>query len=300
MNKTKYTKPFLTFKQQVEKLKSRGLIIDDECKAIHILSNISYYRLSAYMYPFLKDKENHVFKSNSTFDDVFNLYSFDKELRKVIFNEIEKIEISIRTQIIYILSREKDPFWINDPNNFKPNFNHSEMLDKLKIEIKNSDEQFIKSFKVKYNNEIPPTWISLELLTFGSMSKIYKNLNKSLTTQKREISNFYGLSDTVFESWIHCLSYLRNICAHHSRLWNRDLGIEPIKPRTPKNVWLNNSPTQFKRIYVSLSIIRYFLITVQPNSTFSDKIKFILNKYPKVNPIAMGFPLNWEKENLWK
>jgi abortive infection bacteriophage resistance protein len=104
MPRVPYVKPALSLTDQLTQLKKRGLKVEDEGRALHLLESISYYRLSGYWYPMLEmPKENHVFKPNSSFDSAFKIYCFDKELRKIILTEIEKIEIAVRSKMIYIL-----------------------------------------------------------------------------------------------------------------------------------------------------------------------------------------------------
>lgn len=292
-----YSKPPLTIKEQINLLKSRGLIIDDQDKVNHILSNISYYRLSGYFYPLLENKQTHIFKKNSNFESAFNLYCFDRELRLLIFNEIEKIEISFRNQIIYNLSLKYGSLWFSDDKYFKDYQKHKMVIDKLLKEFNNSDETFIQSFKNKYSDMLPPSWISMEIITFGHLSKLYKLLNT--IKEKRDIANFFGLSDTVFISWIHSLVYVRNICAHHSRLWNRKLSISPKKPRTTNYTWINQDVREDK-IYFVLCIIQYLIRIVNPKSTFKNKLQYLLKKYPNIDKKSMGFSSNWEEELFWK
>jgi len=118
MNKVPYTKQALTYAAQLEQLKDRGLIFANEPKALHLLEVISYYRLSGYWYPMLIDKQNHKFKPNSSFETVFNIYKFGRELRFLILRELEKIEVAVRAKMIYILSHSKGPFWYVDSVNF--------------------------------------------------------------------------------------------------------------------------------------------------------------------------------------
>ena len=241
------------------------MVIKDEARAKQILQNISYYRLSGYWYPLLADKQRHLFKSGSTFERAYNLYKFDSELRKMILSEIEKIEVAVRTQLAYVMGR--------------------------------SDEEFIKAFKSKYTNHFPPSWIMLEITTFGTMSILYSNLNSGRC--KRQIAKYFGVADTVMVSWLHAMTYIRNVCAHHSRLWNRTLGISPIMPRRTANPFVSLPAKGTRHVYFILAIIQYWLNIVNPSNTFKTKIMALLSKYPAIDISAMGFPSNWEKEAFW-
>ena len=296
MPKRRYKKPFLHYSELIQQLKKRGLIINNEEKALHLLKNISYYRFSGYWFPLLEDKLHHRFKPGASFDTAFNLYCFDRELRLLILREIEKIEVAVRSQMNHMLAKYRGVFWYNEVSIFKNIKTHRESLIKLKKDYKRSDEKFVKSFSKKYIDKFPPCWIMLEITSFGSLSIMFENLKPGRT--KRDIANYFGLDDGTMSSWLHSLVYLRNVCAHHNRLWNRVMGITPKNPRNPNNLWLKNNNRADKTYFV-LSMIIYLLNTVNPNHTFKNRINSLLKNYPNVDVRAMGFPNNWESEKLW-
>jgi abortive infection bacteriophage resistance protein len=296
--KTHYTKPALSYIAQIQKLKARGLIIENDEKAEHLLSSISYYRLSGYWFPLLQDKKKHVFKPNATFETAFNLYKFDRELRQLILCELEKIEVAIRSQMIYSMSQVHGSFWFENSSLFNNYSKHSNTLSKIASEIDRSDEEFIKVFKSNYSDKFPPSWMTLEITSFGTLSMLFSNLKAP--REKRQIANHFGLSEKVFQSWIHSIVYIRNVCAHHSRLWNKDMRINPIVPITPKNCWISTDGVPNDKVYFFLSMIVYLLNTINPNHSFLDRLENLFLKYPNVDVNAMGFPLNWKSEELWK
>lgn len=299
MDKTSYSKPALDYAQQIQQLKDRGLIIENEEKALHLLETISYFRLSSYWYPLIETpKENLIFKTDATFDKAFGLYCFDRELRKLVLAELEKIEIAIRAKMIYELSIIHDPFWFKNHDLFKNKESLQLSLEKLRDEIKKSDEVFIVNFSKNYINLFPPSWILLEVTSFGLLSHMYCNLKPGQT--KRKIAHYFGLDDTTFESWLHCIVYLRNVCAHHSRLWNRVMRINPKISQNFKENFFITQHLDNRRLYVMLSMILYSLISVNHTNTFSDKVKCLLARNPNVDTRAMGFPEKWDNEPLWK
>lgn len=298
MSKVPYEKRPLTYEEQLKLLKERGLQISNDNKVIHLLTEISYYRLSGYWFPLLQDKKKHIFKEGSTFESAFNLYKFDRELRFLITREIEKIEVAIRSQMIYQLSHDYEPFWMNDKSKFKNDYHFSKTLKKIQEEIKRSDEDFIQDFDKNYSNDMPPCWMTMEIVSFGTLSMLFKNLKSGST--KRKIAKHFGLSDRVFESWIHTLVYLRNVCAHHSRLWNKDLRIQPTLPKSDDEVWLTDTTIRNDKVYFMLSMLLFLLKKVNPKTTFQTRILLLLTKYPNSDKKAMGFPENWLDEPLWK
>ena len=217
-----YKKPALTYTEQLEKLKSRKLIIENEQKAIHLLENLSYYRLSGYLYPMLKEpKSEHEFKEKSTFENAFKLYCFDRELKQLISSEIEKIEVSFRAKLTYTLSHKYDAFWYTYERLFKSSDIHKISLANTQSMLNESTEDFVIKFKQNYLNTYLPSWMALEVVTFTHLSKLFSNLRDS--SAKSEISNYYGITTPILENWLLILTYTRNICAHHSRFWNRNL-----------------------------------------------------------------------------
>jgi abortive infection bacteriophage resistance protein len=298
MAKIAYTKTFLDYPAQVALLKSRGMKFADEHKALHLLKNISYYRFSGYWYPLLADKQSHVFKPDASFDTAFSLYKFDRELRKLIHSELEKIEVAVRSKMTYILSMAYGAFWIEDVTLLTDPLLHQSTLNKIKEELHRSDEEFIMAFKSKYSNDFPPSFILLEITSFGTLSRLYGNLQSGRI--KRDIAKAFGLPDKALESWLHSLVYIRNMCAHHARLWNRQVGIKPLFPRHTQHIWINASNVSNRRMYYILSMTIYLLNVVNPTHTFKQKLENLFLKYPNVDRAAMGFPANWQSEPLWQ
>ena len=296
--KIPYSKQLISFTDQITLLKQRGLILEDEVRALHLLQNISYYRLSGYWYPLLSDKQRHIFKPGSTFEAAYNIYKFDSELRKLIIAELEKIEVAVRTQTAYILSTQYHAHWFEDSSLFLNPVRHTKVLAKIEEEYNRSDEEFITAFKAKYSDHFPPSWMTMEIASFGTLSILYGNLQPGRA--KRSIAAYFGLPDTVFASWLHCIVYVRNICAHHSHLWNKILSIRPLMPRSPRNTFIALPASGTQQTYFVLSMIIYLLNTVNPNHSFISRFKELLNRYPSIDVRAMGFPINWENEKLWE
>jgi abortive infection bacteriophage resistance protein len=297
MTKLSYSKKALTYQEQLKQLKARGLQVDNEEKAIHLLETVSYYRLSGYWYPLLQDKKSHIFKPSANFETAFQMYCFDRELRKLILSELEKIEVAVRAKMTYILSHKYGSFWFQNPTLFRNPVTHANSLSVMGVEFDRSDEDFIKSFKENYSDPLPPSWILSEIISFGTLSKLYKNLKP--IKERKEIAHYFGLPDVVFETWLHSIVYLRNACAHHSRLWNKTMSITPQIPRSPRNCWLTNTTISSNRTYFILSMIKYLLQPINSSNKLKARIKRLLGKYPNIDIKAMNFPLDWEKETLW-
>jgi abortive infection bacteriophage resistance protein len=298
--KVNYTKTCTLPQDLISLLKSRGLSIPDEQKAISYLTNIGYYRLSAYCYPLLKDpKSNHIYKNSATFDLVMNMYRFDRKLRVILFNEIEKIEVAIRSAMNNWISEAlNDVFWMTTPQYFTNPAGFAKSLSLIQTETGRTKEDFIGHFRDKYVNPFPPAWMISEIIPLGVLCGIYNNLKS--TSIRKKVANQFCLPVPVFSSWILVLANLRNVCCHHNRTWNKDHLVIPADLKSPAFPWINGATTDMKRIYYRICIIKYLLFTVSPHNTFTQKLKMLLSEYLTIDIKAMGFPAGWQAEPLWK
>ncbi len=314
-----FNKPPLTYEKQVELLLSRGLIVTDRKRAERHLANISYYRFSAYMLPY-KKKENGIiidaFKEGTTWDDIYDLYVFDRKLRLLVFDAIERLEVAIRTQIIYQLSHKYGSHWQDNAHIFNPPREvtlrdgkkitidvYREIQSHIKEQLhSNRAEVFIQHYHNKYDTpENPPSWMSVEIMYFNHLSKICTGLKNRADIVG--IASYFALPPKTFCSWLHTMNYVRNICAHHSRLWNRDLNIVPEKLSFSKHlVWISNPDTSKRsRNYYFFCMINYMLQVANPRSQFKTKLKELLEEYKNVISLdSMGFPQGWEEEKMWE
>lgn len=315
MTKKTYNKTPLTFQDQLALLKQRQLIVDNDSKAIDYLSEISYYRLSAYFLPYQKTKDT--FNLNTNFKQIIDTYSFDRELRLLVFDCIERIEVAIRTQMVYTMSMHyNDSHWQDNQNLFiTPYYNKiGNLVDPYsdfqsiisKAKTARTPEVFIKHYVATYSKPSnPPSWMCLELLTMGELSHLYRGLKNN--SDKKRIANFFDVHPTVFVSWLHTLTYVRNICAHHSRLWNRDLAIEPEKLLKPVGNWVSKPFENNKRMFYFICILKYLINRANPGNSLKDKLQNLFKKYPNVPIQYIGIPsdgkgnsLDWENEPIWK
>ncbi|RYE18600.1 MAG: Abi family protein [Sphingobacteriaceae bacterium] len=299
-----YTKEPLTLQEQIDQLIARGLLINEEDNAIHYLSHISYYRLAGYWWPMQQDKENHLFKPNSKFADVISLYNFDRELRIVLFDVIEKIEISLRTKLIYHLSHEFSPWWFQDLTIFQNTAEAVKTLFHIDEEIERSKDQFIKEHKKKHKDDLryPPAWKTLELTSFGSLSKFYGNLKNIIKSKDTIAAEFGVVNHTFLPSWLQSIAQIRNYCAHHSRLWNKNLPGRPKLLPNPPNKWILNVPkeNEWQMLYIHLCCMKYLINIIQPENHFTQSLLGLFKKYPSVDPNAVGMKPEWFNELLWK
>lgn len=285
---------------QIDKLKSRGLKFKDEIKSAHYLSNISFYRLRAYTYPFQNNEiPEHPFERVITFEEIIELYVFDRRLRLLVFDALEKIEIALRSKIIYYWSLSYGSHWHENALLFRDQNRFVRDMNKLYEEVGRSTETFIKHYKKTYTiPENPPCWMGLEVASLGLLSKIFENLKKG--PEKYAITKSFGLTKPeILESWIHSFAHIRNICAHHSRLWNRRFTAMPQIPNNTLFDFISDKNIYKNKIYANLSCINYVLNIISPGHRFNVRLVELIKNCPLVELKEMGFPVGWEDEKIW-
>lgn len=253
------SKPSKSIKEQIALLQSRDMQFKDVNDAPHFLNNISYYRLKGYWWELQDDKVNHHFAPNSYFEDVIDLYNFDRHFRLVVFNAIERIEIALRTKLIYHLSLSYGPHWYINPSIFQDAKRFTSFLGKINMDMSNSSEEFIVKHFENHPNEMPESWKALEVLTLGTLSKLFSNLKHQLP-EKNRIATEFGLNNQKYlVSWLLTITVIRNIIAHHSRLWNRVIINKYDWPQTSPKPILSYIPNnhQQRKIFPILSAIIY-------------------------------------------
>lgn len=254
--------------------------------AIEALKNINYYRLSAYFSPFQTQKD--VFKKSTTLNDILSLYEFDRRLCLLLTEPLAEVEISIRTQVAYYLSHQYGPFGYTNHRNFYMRFNHPDWFRRVEDNIKQSHELFIKHFRAKYKSEKHlPVWMVCEVISFGQISKLFRGLKKH--DRQAIARGHFGIDQMVIVSWLHALVYVRNLCAHHCRIWNRTLSIRP-KILHRSSQWQN---IQNDKIYCIILVLKHLMRMQQKWDEWVKKLLMLLKEFPHINIKKMGFPNNW-------
>ena len=206
-------------------------------------------------------------------------YLFDKKLCILLFNEIEKIEVAIRSVLANIGCQELgDRYWITKPEYFANADRFNQTLAVIEKELASSKEDYIEDFRCNYVENYPPAWMITEVLSFGNLNYIYSNIANNRLMKR--IGDYFGLKPQVFTSWLTVLANLRNMCCHHARVWNRDFMLNPVEPRKTSNAWIDTSRIDKKKIFYRLCIIRYFLISVSPNNNLNEKLLDLFVLFP--------------------
>ncbi len=327
-----FTKPAITVAEQVALLKARGLSIRDEARAAHFLEAVSFFRLTPYMRPFqVAGNADHVFLSGTGFRQLSQLYDFDRRLRLLVIDAIERVEVAARAAISNHMGPAHGAHWYLQRNLFKNRYNHARLLStiesaqqkalqdyqrevaridrlthadearKTALRQRRAQESYARHYALTYNQPaLMPGWAMLEELTIGELSHLYRALAKD--SDRKAIGQPLAAPAPLLDSWFHTLTVVRNICAHHARLWNRELGIKPEQPKQANFSWpgyLRRSD-QHTRIAVVLAMLHHLMQQVSPHTRWHQRLADLLNEYPEIPKPAMGLPDKWQSDIFWQ
>lgn len=308
MQKVSFSKQAFTVKQQISQLKQRGMKILDETLAEKKLLELNYYRLEGYWLPLEIAHSPHKFNSNAIFEDVLQWYEMDRKLRNFLFEAIGIIEVSLRTKWAYYMTIKYKPYSYLDSSYAIKQRDWKSNVTNLCSEVLRSSEMFVEHFQTKYKEFLPPEWAVSEVISFGTLSHFYSNLNNASPLDindkipaKDAIAKDYGIDSHVLESWMHTINVVRNSCAHQSRLMNNNLKVQPVMPKSVNNkisitsVWNTNC----NKWYNSILIIDYLYQKITENADFHKNIKNLILINKKFAEM-LDFPKGWEKTAFWQ
>ena len=307
-NPRTFNKPPFSYPDLLNKLKERGLLISDEDFATAHLRNIGYYRLIGYGLPLEEYNDEGArtgnYKSETQFDDLVNIYITDRKIRTLLLSALERVEVAVRNIINHELAcKYGSAHWYMDANLFKTSddFSHADFLREIKRHTQKSAEPgsaregkrevFIHHYYSQYDEpEYPPCWMVSEILPLGSWSKVYEHLG--ISKDRKLISKQLDLAPATLQSWLHSLTYLRNICAHHSRLFGRKFVMRPNQAKgTP---FLNEN-----RLFNYVCVVYRLLKSISPDSTWIDKFHDELEPLNEFLLAQYGFSTNWLEDEFW-
>lgn len=282
----KTLEPAMNIEEQIDNLKEIGLIIDDVEYAKSFLNDVSYFRLIKAYSLGLKPKNSDYYKG-ITFEEIVQLYLFNANFRQLLFAQIEKIEVNLRCRISNYFSINYGVLGYKDADNFVNGIYYNDFVEDMEKEInRNSKAPFVKNFKTNYENGDIPFYALVELFSFGTLSKFYKNMKN---TDKKAVASSFGIGYTYLESWIENIAFVRNICAHYGRVYNVNLSKTPILYKQYIADGISNL-----RIFATLLCMNHILDNDNHWKDFVDQIELLFEKYPSVKPELMGFPNNWK------
>ncbi|EIM1709312.1 Abi family protein [Aeromonas dhakensis] len=318
-----YARPWLSYQQQLEQLIGRGITVTDRDAALSYLERIGYYRLSGYWYPFRcfepaaegeskrETRATDQFCPDTHLLDAVELYLFDKKLRLLVVDALERIEVALRVDLAYLLGK-RNTFAHLDRSYFHPSFirqpafrgrhqtRFEAWMEKYRGLVKRSKEDFVRHYHQRHGEELP-IWVAVEVFDFGAISQLIGMMKVS---DQQHIASKYGLDWQVFASWIYGLSYLRNICAHHSRLWNRNVTTQVKLPKPREVQWcdfLAKDDERLAKPFVLLAITRHLLKVICPNTQWHLRLRDHLLTFPtqksvrKLGLANMGYIENWQE-----
>lgn len=308
-----YNKPPLSVVDLVGQLATRGLGIPDQDRAERYLRHIGYYRLSPYTIPFQTPGPGHAFRPGVEFDDILDLYVFDRSLRLLVLDALERVEVAVRAALTdHMANTYSDAHWYVDPTHFKNQNSHKNFLSKIEEasnkQLQGSAERVdpavprsaLEHYLTTYATPaLPPSWLMGETITIGQLCTVYRNLaNKA---DRTAIAASVGLTAPVLESWLLTYVRVRNICAHHGRLWNVGLGVYPAIPKSSSISWVSApiSAPSTQRLYPVLVSLQSVLDTISPYSTWADRLNTLLQPRPQMNLDGAGIPVNWADDPFW-
>lgn len=278
------------------------MAFSDRKHAAHCLQHISYYRLGAYWLPFEIDAEvegEHKFAHGTDFGDALALYVFDRQLRLLVMDAIERVEVSLRGCWAYRMATRYGPHGFLDPNIYAKSEQFERARDSLLEELARSKDTFVKHYQTKYDDpEHPPVWMVSEILSLGQLSKWYGNLGAR--ADRQAIAKSYGIDEKVLESCAHHLTYVRNICAHHGRLWNKQFIVTMVVPNAPGALKLAMNPGTERKLYNTLAMLGYLMGIVAPSSDWRQRLRDLVATCEHAKLAAMGFPEEWLSMPAWK
>ena len=326
-----YNKPALSISDQAERLKQRGLQFEDSARVQHYLTYIGYYRISAYWLPFEQpaakgQPRNHQFQPDTTFEQVLSLYVFDRQLRLLVMEAIERIETAVRTRWAHELAVRYGPHAHVDASLFKSPWQHASDIARMAGHLEKSNETFIAHYRSNYSEPyLPPIWAVVETLTLGGLSRWFE-ATKS-TDVKSKVAKTLGMPTIeVLEHVLHALTTVRNVCAHHGRLWNRrftlqlphikrlknQMVIEQIttvkkqnNPCSQCGVLVEKSQTNVqqqpsRQVYNYLLVMTHLMNHINPGSSWRKRLGEHIHSASAHQQKAMGFPVGWERFSIWQ
>lgn len=325
-----FTKPAITPIEQLELLKKRGLTIIDESRSLCFLEAVSFFRLTPYMRPFQNGNSDHQFKDGAKFSQLTKLYDFDRRLRLLVIDAIERTEVAVRAHISNELGCKYGAHWYLDKAHFKKTYQHQRLLqavqekqqaalddyarecqrieqlkttdEKYKTYLKNKrrQESYARHYALTYQQpDLMPSWAMLEEISLGELSHLYKGLARD--KDKKSIANGFDLFPPLLESWLHTLTVIRNICAHHARLWNRELGIKPAYPTQKDFSWPSylNKDHPHTRIAIVFSILHHMMQRVSPDTGWHNRLFSLFDEFSDISLKSMGLPDDWKEDEFW-
>lgn len=299
---TTFSKPAILLDDQIKLLQDRGLEIPDVPWARSTLRFMGFYRFCSYALHFQvcgNGADRHAFKLNTTFDTIADVYNFDRKLRLLILDAVERLEVALRSLLSSEIAVTHGPHWYLDRDMFSPEFDHGDFIAKIRNQLSydrpSRKDPHVQHYCIKYSEpELPPCWMTFERLSIGHLSTAFGFLKPN---HRSVIAASFApdLHHNVLKSWFHAISITRNLAAHHSRLWNRVYTFKPTVAHRYRDDLTPNTTT-----YAQLVILQILLRKVAPENLWFNQLAQLFIEYPDVSQEAMGIPPDWAERDIWK
>lgn len=326
-----YDKQAMSLDDLIDRLGERGLQISERDRVARYLRHIGYYRFSPYSIPFQQGRPDHVFRKGTAFDDVLGLYVFDRALRLLVLDALERVEVAVRSALTdHMSTKHEDPHWYTSDSHFRDRSSHAGLLRIVRetserrlsgaaeptsqpaagdgernpevedpgLLYRSALEHYLMTYETP---DLPPSWLMVETLTIGQLATMIGNLR--ITSDRTAIARSVGVTEPVLRSWLRTYVRVRNICAHHGRLWNVGLGVYPAIPNSSRISWLRGEDAlperSRKRLYPVLVSLQTLLDTVSPRSSWARRLHDLVSTSPPINRAGMGIPQGWSDDEFW-
>lgn len=316
---------------QVALLKQRGLNIQNDESACRLLEVVGFFRLIPYMRALQRTgPADHVFRPGVSVHALTQLYEFDRKLRLLVIDALERVEVAARSAISHHMGLRYGTHWYLHKPLFRREYRHGALLDgigrrqeearrdherecrridasqasasrKAQLKSRRARESYTRHYTLTYSDpNLMPGWAVLEEISLGELSHLFKGLARD--ADRKAIAQRLFLPGPLLQSWLHSLTVVRNICAHHARLWNREFGICPEQPRKIDFAWPQylRKPGPHGRLFTILCILELLVCRVSPQSRWGRRLYELLEDFPQINPNAMGFPVHWQLDPFWR
>ena len=294
MSLVPFTKPPCDPSALVALMKSRGLIIPNAQRAERHIATVGYYRFMGYGKHFF-DTQNQMFHRGITYDQLWELYKFDRKLRLLTLDAIERIEVAMRTAVSESMSMTHGSHWFMNATVFNSTADMQSFCSVLRQELPHKQNEITKHYYSKYDApDIPPSWMVMECISMGTWAKA---LGKMKQVEQRRIAATFGITNISLVSWARSLTWVRNVCAHHGVLWNR-VNVHP--PKTPLPSMGYPSIAGKESSYFATAVISYGLLKlIITKSTWADRLERLFTEFPSINTADMGFTPSWKTHPFW-
>jgi abortive infection bacteriophage resistance protein len=297
----KFTKPALSIDDQLALMRRRGMAIADETDVRHYLKHISYYRLRAYWLAFEvpADPGDHAFCEDTCFEDVLALYVFDRQLRLLVLDAVERVEVALRAGWAHHMAMTHGSHSYLDGGLHARADHHAYAVTALTEEFARCRDAFAEHYRATYTDPVlPPVWVAAEVISFGQLSKWISNLERR--SDRQAIAKPFGFDEKTLISFAHHMNYVRNICAHHGRLWNKRFTVTMAVPKFPAKLPVAMRGAHDRMLHNTLVMLDHMLGIIASDSGWRGRLVTLIDGCPQVDPVAMGFPADWRARAAWR